>query len=94
MSSSEKFEMWFYLVGGLIVVAIFVAMLPNWMKGDEERAVLASAGYTEVKLDGFRVLDCPDLFGMGFEAKGPSGAPAKGAVCRGIFSGASIRLKN
>lgn len=94
MNDSDKFELWFYIVGGLIVAAIFFAMLPKWLKGDEERAVLAAAGYSEVKLDGFRILDCPDLFGMGFEAKGPSGTPAKGAVCRGIFSGASIRLTN
>lgn len=92
MSDGEKFELWAWVVGAVIVAAIFFAMLPRWLKGDEERAVLTAAGYTEVKLDGFRFLDCPDLFGMEFEAKGPSGTPAKGAVCRGIFTGASIRL--
>ena len=94
MSDGDKFELWFYVVGGLIVAAIFFAMLPKWMRGDEEMAVLTAAGYTEVKLDGFRFLDCPDLFGMGFEASGPTGKPAKGAVCRGIFAAASVRLTN
>lgn len=90
MDGETKFEL---VVIGVVLIA-FLVMLPKWMKGDEERAVLAAAGYTDVKLDGFRFLDCPDLFGMGFEAKGPTGQPAKGAVCRGIFTGSSIRLAN
>lgn len=94
MRDDDLAELRVWIIVTVVVAIVFFAMLPKWMNGDEERSVLASAGYTQVKLDGFRFLDCPDLFGMGFEAKGPTGQPAKGAVCRGIFAAASIRLTN
>ncbi len=94
MNDRDKGELWLYIISTIVVAVIFFTMLPKWMKGDEEKAVLSAAGYTEVKLNGFRFFDCPDLFGMGFEANGPSGAVAKGAVCRGILTGSSIRLKS
>jgi hypothetical protein len=84
----------FWLICLLVVAAVFLAMLPKWMRGDEARAVLQTAGYTDVKLQGFVFLSCgEDLFGMGFQAKGPTGKPAAGAVCKGIFKGATVRLK-
>jgi len=82
-----------WLVCLMVVAAIFFVMLPKWMRGEEARAVLETAGYTDVKLHGFVFLPCgEDLFGMGFEAKGPTGKPAVGAVCKGIFKGATVRL--
>lgn len=93
VNNEDKFELRFDLIAVVVVAVIFCTMLPRWLKGDEERAVLSAAGYTEIQLDGFRFLECPDLFGMGFKAKGPTGATAKGAVCRGIFTSSSIRLK-
>jgi len=94
MRDGDTVELWLYGIAAIAVALFFFAKLPTWMKGGEERSVLIAAGYTNIKLKGFRILDCPDLFGMGFEAKGPNGNPAKGAVCKGIFTGASIRLKN
>lgn len=82
-----------WLVCLLVVAVIFLMMLPKWNHGDEARRALEAAGYTDVTLQGFVFLPCgEDLFGMGFEATGPTGKPAKGAVCKGIFKGATVRL--
>ena len=78
-----------------LVAVVFFAMLPKWMQGDEVRQVLETSGYSEVQLKGFVFLPCgEDLFGMGFEAKGPTGRLARGAVCKGIFKGATVRLES
>jgi len=83
---------WLVLLG--LVAVVFFAMLPKWMRGDEVRQVLETSGYSDVTLKGFVFLPCgEDLFGMGFEAKGPTGKPARGAVCKGIFKGATVRLE-
>ena len=77
----------------LVVAAIFFAMLPKWMRGEEVKSVPETAGYSQIELHGFVFLPCgEDLFGMGFTAKGPTGKDAKGAVCKGIFKGATVRL--
>ena len=82
--------------GGTVVrdrMTDVLSMLPKWLNGDEVTAVLQTSGYTNIQVDGFRFFDCgDDLFGIGFTATGPSGLPAKGAVCRGIFKGATVRL--
>lgn len=94
MRDSDLAELWLWVIGLIVVGAIFFAMLPKWLKGEEASAVLEAAGYTNVQLDGFRFWECgEDLFGMGFTAAGPSGKPAKGAVCKGIFKGATVRLE-
>ncbi|MFP3637848.1 hypothetical protein [Paraburkholderia sp. SIMBA_054] len=92
MSGDQKSEVWLSIIAAVVIGVMFLAMLPRWIRGDEERSVLAQAGYTRVKLTGFRVLGCPDLFGMGFEASGPTGVAAKGVVCKGILEKATIRL--
>lgn len=64
-----------------------VVAMPHWTRGDE------AAGHTVVLLHGFISLPCgDDLFVMGFEAAGPTVKPAKGAVCKGIFKGATVCL--
>lgn len=84
-----------FLVFLIILAIIFFAMLPKWMRGDDVKAVLAKAGYTLVELHGFSYLPCgDDLFGMAFTAKGPTGVPTSGSVCKGIFSDATIRLSS
>lgn len=92
MDEDDKFEAWITILGLIVIGVIFLCMLPKWERGDEERAVLSSAGYSSVKLTGFSVLGCPDLFGMKFEGNGPTGVPVKGVVCKGIFTQASIRI--
>ncbi len=92
MNEDDKFEAWVTILGLIVIGVIFLHMLPKWKRGDEERAVLAGAGYSSVKLTGFDVFGCPDLFGMKFEGRGPTGVPVKGVVCKGIFTQTSIRL--
>lgn len=92
MSEDEKFQAWLYLLGIIVVGVIFLWLLPKWERGDVERSVLSAAGYSSVKLTGFSVFGCPDLFGMKFEGRGPTGAPVKGVVCKGILTQANIRL--
>ncbi|AQH05651.1 hypothetical protein A9R05_42295 (plasmid) [Burkholderia sp. KK1] len=94
MSEDEKFANWLYALGVVVVGVIFLCMLPKWERGDQERSALASAGYTSVELKGFDFFGCPDLFGMKFEGKGPTGVHVQGVVCKGILTQASIRISN
>jgi hypothetical protein len=56
---------------------------------------LRGAGYTDIKLTGYRWIGCSkdDHYADGFEAKGPTGVPVTGVVCSGLmFKGSTIRL--
>lgn len=64
-------------------------------KGKAERA-LEAAGYTEIEITGYPVMQCSDsdsmFFNKGFRAKSPSGQIVEGAVCCGFFKGCTVRL--
>lgn len=48
---------------------------------------LTGAGYTQIQITGHSWFGCgkDDSYSTGFEAKGPTGVPVKGAVCSGLF---------
>jgi hypothetical protein len=65
-------------------------------RGDNVTATLKAAGYTDIHLTGWAPFGCSDddTFATGFNAKGPSGAPASGTVCSNlVVKGSTIRLK-
>lgn len=70
-------------------------MLAACTNPDQATRILQDAGYSEVKLTGYRLMACSkdDTYADGFEAKGPTGRKVTGVVCAGLFFKAStIRL--
>jgi hypothetical protein len=61
---------------------------------DRALRVLQDAGYSDITIAGYAWAACSedDTFATRFSATGPSGRPASGAVCSGLFKGATIRL--
>lgn len=82
----------------LVIVAVLIfAAWAIWPKArpDEARAVLSAQGYTQVEITGSRLFGCgrEDVYRTGFRAVGPTGVPAQGVVCSGIFKGATVRIE-
>lgn len=56
--------------------------------------VLEDAGYTHIQTGGYAFAACAesDTYATRFTAIGPTGRQVSGAVCAGVFKGATIRL--
>jgi hypothetical protein len=76
-----------------IIVGVVSIMLLGCTNGDGAVRSLEGAGYTNIKITGYRLTGChdDDTFRTGFKATGPSGKPVTGVVCSGILKGSTIR---
>lgn len=76
----------------MLCAVLAIALCGCTSEGDATRA-LAGAGYTEIRITGYRVFGCADsdAFHTGFEAKGPTGRRVTGVVCSGWLKGATVR---
>jgi hypothetical protein len=80
-------------IGALAVIA--TVTLPLW--GVDARGatrLLTAQGFAQIEPTGYRWLACSkdDVYATGFRATSPSGVRVSGAVCRGVFKGATIRF--
>lgn len=77
-------------------VAILLALsLIGCTRPDSATRVLQDAGYSDIKITGYRWFACgeDDTMHTGFEAKGPTGRRVTGIVCEGLlFKASTIRL--
>lgn len=82
--------------GPLTLMALGAMMVTIGACSDAPTAerVLRQNGYTEIKTTGHSWFGCSkdDSFATSFEAKGPTGVRATGAVCSGWLKGGSVRL--
>lgn len=77
-----------------LAVAAIVASTGCTDQKEAER-VLKMNGYTDIEYTGYSWFDCSetDFYATGFKAVGPTGVPAKGTVCSGLFiKGTTIRF--
>ncbi|MGC0154827.1 hypothetical protein ACPRNU_20410 [Chromobacterium vaccinii] len=78
------------------LVLVAVLALSACSDGDAARKALNGAGYTNIKITGWKPLGCSkdDSFTTGFEARGPTGMQVEGVVCSSMmFKGATIRTE-
>lgn len=77
-----------------ILIVSLVIGLVGCTNGDGAVRALEGAGYTNIKITGYRITGChdDDTFRTGFRATGPSGKLVTGVVCSGILKGSTIRL--
>lgn len=81
----------------IVVVALLCAALfsPACTQPDEARRVLIAAGYTEIKITGYRYFMAgeDETYSTGFRAISPGGEEVTGAVTSGVLKkGKTIRL--
>lgn len=76
------------------LVLVLTAMLAGCTNGDGAVRALEGAGYTNIKITGYRVFGCheDDTFRTGFKATGNNGKQVSGVVCSGILKGSTIRV--
>lgn len=76
----------------IIAFACFAA-LAGCTDADGARKALEGAGYSDVQTQGYSFFGCSqdDTFHTKFVAKGPSGKPVEGVVCKAMFKGSTIR---
>lgn len=77
-----------------ILLISLASVLMGCTNGDGAVRALEGAGYTDIKITGYRVFGCheDDTFRTGFKAMGQGGKPVTGVVCSGILKGSTIRL--
>lgn len=78
----------------LILVAAAVIALSACTDNKTASRAPHGAGYTDVKLTGYRWIGCggDDDFATGFNAKGPTGVQVTGVVCSSWWGkGATVR---
>ncbi len=78
----------------LLTVLLIALLVGACIDPAGARKVLHSAGYTEIKAEGYSMFVCgqDDFFATKFTAKNPAGKYASGAVCSGLlFKGGTIR---
>ncbi len=78
-----------------LLIPTALTILAGCSNPDSAVRALNGAGYTQIKITGWRFGMCSkdDTYSTGFEAKGPTGVPITGAVCEGLlFKGSTIRL--
>ncbi|CUK21996.1 hypothetical protein [Achromobacter xylosoxidans] len=76
------------------ILIVAVALLAGCTNADDATRALKAAGYTEIKITGYRWFGCSkdDSVHTGFEAVGRDGAKVSGVVCGEIFfKGNTIR---
>ncbi len=83
----------------IAIVAVIIAIVAFagpacCTQPNETTRVLASQGYTEIKITGWRPFAKSenDFFSTGFQAKSANGSFVTGAVTSGIFKGHTVRL--
>lgn len=77
-----------------LILIVSIAALSACTQTDRATSALQDAGYTSIRITGYAWFSCSekDTFATSFEAVGPSGRKASGAVCSGFFKGQTIRL--
>lgn len=77
-----------------IISLLFLAALTGCYSADEATRALASVGYTDIYIQGYRYFGCDAKEGWhtGFAATGVNGQRVSGVVCSGVLKGATIRL--
>lgn len=78
----------------LIIAATIALSLTACTQPDKATTVLTKAGYTDIVIGGYGMLECSDddTFKTKFTAKGPTGQQVSGTVCGGMFKGSTIRI--
>jgi hypothetical protein len=79
----------------MVIAAASVLMMGTGCRAKKSSVrALKSAGYTDIELHGYPWLCCGGYwFGDTFTAKGPTGEPVSGCVCKGIVQGSTIKIK-
>lgn len=69
-------------------------MLSACTNGDGATKALEGAGYTDIKITGYKFFGCgnDDTFHTGFNATGVNGKQVSGVVCGGLMKGSTIRV--
>lgn len=77
---------------GLVIVA--TSVLAGCTAPDDAARVLATAGYTRIKVGGYGWFKCDknDSFATKFSAYGPSGREVTGVVCSDWLKASTIRI--
>ena len=76
-------------------LVLAVVILCGCTQPDHATQTLEKAGYTHIKITGWRPFACGDgdSFATGFKAIGPTGFEVTGVVCEGlVFKASTIRL--
>lgn len=83
----NKFLMVFGIVGA-------IAFLTGCTDAEEAERALDNLGMTDIEITGWRFFGCDDRDGWrtGFRATNSNGRAVEGAVCSGIFKGATVRF--
>jgi len=76
-----------------ILIGLSFAVLAGCSSADSATRALESAGYSQIKITGFKFFGCSedDSFRTGFTAVGPTGKPVSGVVCSAPLKGSTIR---
>lgn len=77
-----------------VLIGLVVLLSTGCTSEPEAVRALDGAGYTDVRITGWKPLKCDDrdTFSTGFVAVGPTGKNVSGSVCSGFLKGATIRL--
>jgi len=78
----------------VILTIVLLTVTVSCTSSVEATKALTSAGYKNIKIDGYNWFGCgrDDGWHTGFTATGLDGFPVSGTVCSGIFKGATIRI--
>lgn len=71
-----------------------VALLAGCSDPQGAARALDNIGMTDIRTDGYALFACGegDQFATKFTAKNPNGKTVSGAVCSGVFKGATVRF--
>ncbi len=80
------------LIFAIALVGTLTACLP--MSDERARRALEGSGITDIQIGGMAILGCgeKDTFRSKFTGKDARGRPVSGAVCGGLFKGATVRF--
>lgn len=81
------------MIKKLIAASVFAIALSGCTDAEGARKALDGAGYTDIQIKGYSMFSCgkDDTYATEFSAKGPTGKPVEGVVCKGMFKGSTIR---
>ncbi len=84
-----------FTVLSILAALFYVEDLHLMPRPATARRVLASLGYTAIRITGTHPLGCSDgePFRTAFEATSPAGKRVYGTVCQGWFEGAAVRVQ-
>lgn len=89
------------LFGLVAFTVIGLFLTPGCTQSERDvKAIVESQGYTQVEKTGWGWLECGsgknnnESFRTKFTAKSPNGSTVRGAVCKGWFKGATVRINS